>query len=159
MLVITSLFLVSGLFLRMRRTTDLAALGGLYRTQPAVAGLAMIPLFSLAGVPPLSGFIAKLAIVTAAIEVRRYGLAFIALAVSLLTLLSMARSWEEAFWKPAPRGAPAAPIGRGLLAPILALAILTLGLTVAAEPVFDLCRRAASQLLHPDEYIHAVLGG
>jgi len=158
MLVITGLFLVSGLFLRMRRTTDLASLGGLYRTRPAVAALAMIPLFSLAGVPPLSGFIAKLAIVTAAIEVRRYGLAFVALAVSLLTLLSMARSWQEAFWKPAPGGAPAAPISRTLLAPILALAILTLGLTVAAEPVFGRCRRAAAQLLHPDEYIHAVLG-
>ena len=47
----------------------------------------------------------NLAIVTAAIEVRRYGLAFIALAVSLLTLLSMARCWEEAFWKPAPQQA------------------------------------------------------
>ena len=69
----------------------------------------------------------------------------------------MARSWEEAFWKPAPQGTPAAPIGRGLLAPILTLAILTLALTVGAEPVFDRCRRAAAQLLHPDEYIHAVL--
>ena len=49
MLVITSLFLVSGLFLRRRRTTNLAALGGLYRTQPVVAALAMVPLFSLAG--------------------------------------------------------------------------------------------------------------
>src|SRR6185436_9189461 len=54
--VITGLFLVSGLFLRIRRTTDLAALGGLYRTQPAVAALAMIPLFSLAGVPPDAAF-------------------------------------------------------------------------------------------------------
>ena len=63
MLVITSLFLVSGLFLRQRRTTSLAALGGLYRSQPLVAALAMIPLFSLAGVPPLSGFIAKLAVI------------------------------------------------------------------------------------------------
>ena len=55
MLVITNLFLVSGLFLRLRRTTDLPALGGLYRTHPAVAVLAMIPLFSLAGVPPALG--------------------------------------------------------------------------------------------------------
>jgi len=78
--------------------------------------------------------------------------------VSLLTLLSMARCWEEAFWKPAPGGTQTAAIGRGLLAPILALAILTLGLTVGAEPVFEQCRRAAGQLLHPDEYIHAVLG-
>src|SRR5688500_11503159 len=41
MLVITTLFLISGLFLRQRRTTDLHALGGLYRAQPAVACLAM----------------------------------------------------------------------------------------------------------------------
>ena len=54
---------MSGLFLRQRRTTDLPSLGGLYRTHPAVAVLAMVPIFSLAGVPPLSGFIAKLGIV------------------------------------------------------------------------------------------------
>src|SRR3954469_22142406 len=64
MLVISTLFLVSGLFLRQRRTTDLRALGGLYRSQPAVACLALVPLFSLAGIPPLSGFVAKLAVVT-----------------------------------------------------------------------------------------------
>ena len=34
MLVISTLFLVSGLFLRQRRTTDLRLLGGLYRAQP-----------------------------------------------------------------------------------------------------------------------------
>src|SRR6185295_15487237 len=49
MLVISTLFLVSGLFLRQRRTTDLRVLGGLYRTQPFVACLAMVPLFSLRG--------------------------------------------------------------------------------------------------------------
>ena len=102
MLVISTLFLVSGLFLRQRRTTDLRSLGGLYRSQPFVACLAMIPLFSLAGVPPLSGFIAKLAVVGPMIDRQQYVLAAIALAVSLLTVLSMARVWEEAFWKPAP---------------------------------------------------------
>ena len=64
MLVISTLFLVSGLFLRQRRTTDLTALGGMYRSQPAIAFLALVPLFSLAGVPPLSGFVAKLAVIT-----------------------------------------------------------------------------------------------
>jgi multicomponent Na+:H+ antiporter subunit D len=123
-----------------------------------VAALALIPLFSLAGVPPLSGFIAKLAIVTAAAEVGRHGLVFIALAVSLLTLLSMARCWDEAFWKPGPRESHAAMVGAGLVAPIAALAFLTLGFTFAADRVFDHCRRAAEQLLHPDQYVRAVLG-
>ena len=122
MLVISTLFLVSGLFLRQRRTTDLRALGGMYRAQPFVACLALVPLFSLAGIPPLSGFIAKLAVVGPMIESRHYLLAAIALAVSLLTVLSMARVWEEAFWKPAPdqpaRVAHQPRLGAAILAPV-----------------------------------------
>ncbi len=71
MLVISTLFLVSGLFLRQRRTTDLRALGGMYDAQPVVACLALVPLFALAGTPPLSGFIAKVAVVGAMIEARQ----------------------------------------------------------------------------------------
>ncbi len=159
MLVITSLFLVSGLFLRRRRTTNLAALGGLYRAQPVVAVLAMIPLFSLAGVPPLSGFIAKLAVIRGALADGHSWVAAIALVVSLLTVLSMARLWEGGFWKPAPVAAPAAPLSTAMLVPIAVLACLTLGLTVVAGPVFDLSVRAAQQLLDPSGYIIAVLEG
>src|SRR4029450_5579419 len=84
MLVITSLFLISGWFLRQRRTTDLLALGAVYRTQPGLAALAMVPVFSLAGVPPLSGFIGKLAVITAALNGNHYWVAGIALTVSVL---------------------------------------------------------------------------
>src|SRR5690606_37015513 len=59
-LVITCLFFVAGVLLQLRRTTDLGRLGSLYRDHPGTAVLAMIPLFSLAGVPPLSGFVGKL---------------------------------------------------------------------------------------------------
>jgi multicomponent Na+:H+ antiporter subunit D len=157
-LVITTLFLVSGLLLRLRRTTQLSELGGLYRTHTVVAVLAMIPLFSLAGVPPLSGFIAKLAIVQAALDVGHYRVAGIALVVSLLTVLSMARLWDEAFWKPAPSEAGNAPLGRVIVVPVAVLAMLTVALAIAAEPVLDVSRRSADQLLQPDEYIRAVLG-
>jgi multicomponent Na+:H+ antiporter subunit D len=162
MLVISTLFLVSGLFLRRRRTTDLRALGGVYRAQPAVACLALIPLFSLAGIPPLSGFIAKLAVVTPMIRSGQYVLAGVALTVSLLTVLSMARLWEEAFWKAAPRPA-SSPVhqprlGAPILVPIVFLASLTLGLTVLAGPVSSLTLRAAEQLLDTDQYVRAVLG-
>ena len=157
-LVISNLFLVSGLALRLRRTTSLERLGGMYRTHTAAALLAMVSMFSLAGVPPLSGFIAKLAIVEAAVGVGRYGLAGITLAVSLMTLLSMGRLWDEAFWKPAPPPQAVAPLGAPALAPIAVLAVLTLALSVAAEPVFSVSMRAADQLLHADEYIAAVLG-
>jgi multicomponent Na+:H+ antiporter subunit D len=159
MLVITTLFLVSGLFLRQRRTTDLRELGGLYRSRPAVACLAMIPLFSLAGVPPLSGFIAKVAVIGAVLNTNHYIIAAIALATSLLTMLSMARVWEEAFWKPAPANPAQARLSAGIVAPIIWLVCLTLGITVAAGPVYSLSLRAATQLLDANGYVRAVLEG
>ena len=158
MLVVTSLFLVSGLFLRQRRTTDLRALGGLYRSQPAVACLAMVPLFSLAGIPPLSGFIAKLAVVGAVLAGHHYWLAGVALVVSLLTVLSMARLWDEAIWKPSPTDASLPRLGVAIVAPIAWLVALTLGFTVAAGPAYGVSMRAAAQLLDARGYIHAVLG-
>ena len=77
----------------------------------------------------------------------------IALAVSLLTVLSMARLWDEAFWKPAPTMPPTRRSEPAMLAPIAVLACSPSALTVAAGPVFDVFQRAAEQLLHPDEYV------
>jgi multicomponent Na+:H+ antiporter subunit D len=88
-----------------------------------------------------------------------YWVAGIALAVSLLTVLSMARLWEGAFWKESPIEAAPAPLNGAMLVPIAALVCLTLGLTVAAGPVFDLSVRAAEQLLNPGGYVEAVLRG
>lgn len=158
-LVITNLFLVSGIILQLRRTTALDSLGSLYRDHPGTALLAMVPLFSLAGVPPLSGFVGKLAIVQGSVAAERYWVAGLVLMVGLLTLVSMARVWDEAFAKPAPVPAMARTPARPLVWPVAALTVLTLAMSVAAEPLTQLTRRVAAQLLAPSDYIQAVLGG
>lgn len=155
--VITNLYLVSGVLLRLRRTTDMASLGGLYRSQPLFAVLAMIPIFSLAGVPPLSGFLGKLAIIEGTFDAGAYWVGGLVLVVGLLTLLSMARAWADTFWRPAAAPDMAAP-GAPLLATIGALGLLTLAMTIGAEPLFDFTTRSAAQLLDRDEYVGAVLG-
>ena len=81
------------------------------------------------------------------------------LLVGLLTLLSMGRTWTDAFWRPA--AAPAAdmaPPGTALLAAISGLSVVTLAMTLFAEPLFDLASRAAHQLLQREDYLRAVLG-
>ena len=158
-LVITNLFLVSGVFLRLRRTTDVARLGGLYASQPLFAVLAMVPIFSLAGVPPLSGFLGKLAILDGAFAIGAYWVGGLVLFVGLLTLLSMGRVWADAFWRPSPDTRDLTEPGRPLLIVIAALSALTLGMTIFAEPVFDLAARSAAQLMQPEEYVRAVIGG
>jgi len=162
MLVISTLFLVSGLFLRQRRTTELGALGGLYRSQPAVACLALIPLFSLAGIPPLSGFVAKVAVVAPMIGSGHYLLAAVALCVSLLTVLSMARLWEESFWKPAAMSVSSSGfrprLGVAMVGPVVFLVSLIIALSAFAGPISRVTARAAEQLLDRNAYVVAVLG-
>jgi multicomponent Na+:H+ antiporter subunit D len=160
MVVITNLFLVSGVLLRLRRTTDLGALGGLYRRQPLFAGLALVPMFSLAGVPPLSGFLGKLAIVEGTFAAGAYWVGGLVLVVGLLTLLSMGRAWADGFWMPEPANATdMATPGTALLIAIAGLSVVTLAITFGAGPLFEVTSRAAQQLLQRDEYVRAVLGG
>jgi multicomponent Na+:H+ antiporter subunit D len=78
--------------------------------------------------------------------------------VGLLTLLSMARTWEDSFWRPATGTADVASPGMPLLIAIAALSLLTLAMTVGAGPLFELTARSAQQLLQRNEYVHAVLG-
>ncbi len=156
--VIANLFLVSGVLLRVRRTTDMTGLGGLYRTQPAFAALALVPIFSLAGVPPLSGFLGKLAVLEGTFEAGAHWVGGMVLVVGLLTLLSMGRTWADAFWRPTATERDLAAPGAALLIAISGLSLVTLAITVGAGSLFELTSRAAGQLLERDEYMRAVLG-
>jgi multicomponent Na+:H+ antiporter subunit D len=95
----------------------------------------------------------------AAFELSSYTIAAVALAVGFMTLFSMMKIWNEAFWKPARSGAmPARPKSVGLWAPVIALAALTIAIGLAVEPVYLMSERAALQLADPADYIQAVLG-
>ena len=157
--VITNLYLVSGVLLRLRRTTDMAGLGGLYRDQPLFAALAMVPIFSLAGVPPLSGFLGKLAILEGTFAAGAYWLGGLVLVVGLLTLLSMARTWADSFWRPAAQAQDLARAGHAASGRDRRAQPGHAGDDLGAEPLFELTSRGAQQLLQRDEYVRAVLGG
>lgn len=158
----TNLFLVSGVVERITRSADLASMGGLYRTRPQLAMLFLVPALSLAGIPPLSGFFAKLGLVEAGLIRGERLIVGVALGVSLLTLYSMMKIWNGAFWKPAPDEAPAPQAAVGLtsqLLPIGLLAAITVLIGFAAGPVFTLAQRAGERLINPAAYIRAVLEG
>lgn len=164
----STLFLISGVAHRILGTYDLKKLGGLYRAYPLFSILFLIPALSLAGIPPLSGFFAKFALIKSGLELGQYFIIAVALVVSILTLYSMIKIWTEAFWKPLPVPT-SAPLNAGpitisgnltlLVLPVAALAVLTVILGVAAEPFFVLSFQAAEQLADPAAYIRAVLGG
>jgi len=161
-IVKTNLFLIAGAVRAVRGTNQLARLGGLYREYPWLALLFLIPAMSLAGVPPLSGFFAKFALVKAGLDLASWAAVAAALATGLLTLFSMTKIWAEAFWKPAPEDAPAhghARVPALMLAPIILMAGVTVAIGLFPSALFDFSSEAARQLMEPRHYIEAVLGG
>lgn len=161
----TALFFVSGALQRLYGTFDLKKLGGAYQSMPVLAMLFLISALSLAGLPPLSGFFAKLGLIQAGLAQKSYIIVTVALGVSLLTLFSMIKIWNEAFWKPRADSDetvqelhPASgKTWATIIAPIALLAAITLGLGLFASPAFALALRAGEQLMNPSAYIQAVL--
>ena len=159
-----NLFLIAGVIHRAGGSYHLKEVGGLYRGLPLVAVLFAIPALSLAGLPPLSGFWAKFGVIKASLDAGHMALAATGLVVGLLTLYSMVKIWNEAFWKATPEQANAAervwrsePGTRFLmLAPIAMLAAVTLAIGLWAEPFFAFSLRAGEQLLDKTAYIQAV---
>ena len=168
-IVKTNLFLVSGVARRLQGSYQLDKLGGLYQSAPGLTIIFIISAFSLAGMPPLSGFWAKLILVRASLDVTGYLIAATALGVGLLTLFSMAKIWAAAFWGAQPQGVTA--VGEAtrfqltpskkiaLYLPMIMLGLLTLTIGLMSQPFFELATRAAEQLLNPTAYIQAVLEG
>jgi multicomponent Na+:H+ antiporter subunit D len=93
-IVQTSLFLVVGLIERRAGSTSLLRIGGLARIAPLLA--------ILAGIPPLSGFIGKVGLLQAALDLGSplaYVLVGAGVLTSLLTLYAVAKVWTVAFWR------------------------------------------------------------
>jgi multicomponent Na+:H+ antiporter subunit D len=167
-IVKTTLFLTGGLIEHAggsRRFTDI---GNMVKTAPLLAVMFLVPGLSLAGVPPLSGFVAKLGLVDAGIASREYAIVAVSLVVSLLTLYLMIRIWSGVFWSPAEHppaaeaaSAPASTIGGGpvlMVGSTAVLVVLGLVIAIAAGPLYSLSERTAHDLLDRSAYVHEVLG-
>ncbi len=158
----TNLFLISGVAEKLGGSFELKKLGGLYSSSPVVAGLFFVVAMSLAGMPPLAGFVGKFILARAGLEAGQWVIVGVALAVGMVTLMSMTKIWGEAFWKGSPGTALPQPPSRKvlvtLLVPVAFLAALTVLTGIGAAPLIHVALRAAEQMLDNSQYIAAVLG-
>ena len=138
---------------------------------PATMGMLGIAFISsalvISGLPPLSGFIAKLAILAAALN-QSVGVqgasvppASWALLIALIlsgfaALLAMTRAGIRAFWASQDRAVPRVRLIE--IGPVLALLILCALQTIQAGPVMRFMEATAKSLHAPEGYIRGVLG-
>lgn len=157
-IVKSALFLFAGATQKITGTTDLKKMGGLLKTHPYLGWLFFIAAISLAGIPPLSGFFSKFALILSGIEEGRYIIVFVSLLVGILTLFSMMKIFIYAFWGEQKLTDKEAKqkVGK-LLLPIAPLVFLSITLGLAAEPIFQFSLEVAEQLLDPSYYINSVI--
>jgi multicomponent K+:H+ antiporter subunit D len=113
----------------------------------------------LAGMPPLSGFIAKFAIIDAlfrasAITPARWLLVALIIGSGLATLIGLTRAGIDLLWTPEDTP-PAVSVIEA--APIGVLLAACLALIVAAGPIFAYMETTAAALADRSAYIDAVL--
>lgn len=157
----TSLFLVEGIIEKETEASSFDKVGGLARRSGYLALLFMIPAFSLAGLPPFSGFLAKYTLVRAGFDDGQWVIITIAIATSLLTLISMTKIWIGLFWGEVKPEVPPSRVGilrhhRLMSTSTVVLIMCTVGVALFAGPLYNYCLGAADQILDPMMYITAV---
>ena len=157
----TVMFLAGGLIEDDQGTSALKKVGGLATSKPVIAVLFALPALSLAGLPPFSGFIAKLALVDAGMSSGAYVIVAVSLVGSILTLLSMTKIWIGAFWGEVTPSAVPASSRRSVTIMQTAAGIAvagTIAIAVVAGPLWRMSEQVATDLLDRTPYIVDVLG-
>ncbi|MDZ4672747.1 MAG: proton-conducting transporter membrane subunit [Phototrophicales bacterium] len=142
------------------KTAKMKYIAGVGKPFALVGILYFIGGMALAGVPPLNGFISKLALIRGGIFAQSWLTLGLAVAAGMITLLYMTRTYVLMFQQaPTVESAELKEKGKGdsVLAPFLLISICVL-LGIFATPLVELVGLAVAQMSDPFIYITAVLG-
>lgn len=167
----TNLFLIAGLIYKITGTHSLRDLGGLFKRYPKISLLIFISFLSVIGIPPFSGFWAKISLVKSALEFSPLQATIYIGAIvfaSFVTLVVVAKLWAEAFWKK-PADLPKLKDFRyfdtisnekkmEVVLPIVFLTLVALYIGFGAENIIILSQKIAHELSTNHRYIKEVLG-
>jgi multicomponent Na+:H+ antiporter subunit D len=162
----TNVFLLTGVIYKIQGSVKFHESGGLYEFYPKFSVLAAIVLFSLVGVPPLSGFWPKIFLIQESFSTGSYAVLAAILLASFVTLFVVARLWSEVFWKDKPPnnqhedafGLLPSWKKTMLVMPVMLLAALSLYIGFGADNIIRVSRHIAAELKDTTPYIKAVLG-
>ena len=142
-------------------------LGDLYAKWPKISLLLFIPLFSLVGIPPLSGFWPKINLIKAGFTNGSYITVGAIIFASFITLVIIAKLWAEVFWKEGKELPFRKHFGYfekmttfkrvQFVFPVALLGIVSLYIGFGAEHIQELSARIADELVNSEGYIETVL--
>jgi NADH-quinone oxidoreductase subunit N len=121
---------------------DLDAFRGLGRRDPVLAGMLAIVLLSMAGIPPLAGFAAKLQVFAAAVDAGRIWLVLVGVLASVVAAFFYLRLVVRMYMEE-PAEVSAGAASAALRAAVAAPALVTVLLGIVPGPLLDLLGKAA----------------
>ena len=162
-LIMAAMFLLSDLIAKQRGGKDDLLVSGAVPRQPALLGLLFFfGAVAVAGLPPLSGFVGKALILAATGPAAALPWIWaVVLGSGLLALLALSRAGIVLFWNVNEEedASGAAAWRAPAFGPTAGLFALVLAATIFAGPLIEFTEATAGQLLAPDGYVRAVLGG
>ncbi|WP_454848665.1 Na+/H+ antiporter subunit D [Rhizobium binxianense] len=159
MVLMTALYLAAGEMARLGGSFSLASLGGLYRRSGWFSALSLALFLAACGLPPFSGFWAKVVLVKASLDGGAWWLAGAILVGGFLLTVCFGRLFLLAYWRPAQAEAPVSAIGWPAAVPLAALAALVVLFGVLPETLLRLTQSAAAGLADPQAYLQSVFPG
>ncbi|MEN2787537.1 monovalent cation/H+ antiporter subunit D [Sphingomonas qilianensis] len=161
-LAAAALFLVADVTMRRRgQYGDAIVAGPRFVGQQAVGLLFLATTIAAVGLPPLSGFVAKLFILqSVSTNALSWVLWATVLGTTLIGVVGFARSGSALFWKAKADGDPIACPERSraeLAAPMALVALLAM-MTLFGGGATAQAQAAAAQVFAPQHYLNAVLG-
>jgi multicomponent Na+:H+ antiporter subunit D len=171
-LIKSTMLMLSG-YLASRAPVKTASFGvirGTGKYAPLAGVLFFLGGMALAGIPPMNGFVSKLALFESGVaasqrlpidQSMQYWVPLLLLGVSsIITMVYVFRALMKIWWEPFEPKSPeekVKPYGDSLLAPGLLVA-LCLALGIWAQPLLTLSRDTSAWMQEPARYVQAVLG-
>lgn len=159
-----NLFLTAGLIFRLNGSFYYKDMGGIQKAYPILSMVIALVVFSVAGIPPLSGFFPKVFLFRSSLYLSD-PLTISMTIASFITLFVIARMWKEVFWKEREASAEGTSAIKMefssrqwlfSLFPILFLLAVSLWVGLGAEHILGISREVSSEILNPQNYIDTV---
>ena len=155
------LFLCAGAILHRTGLTNLSDMGGLARRMPVVAVAFVIGTASIAGIPPLNGYVSLSLIHTGLLDSHQYLPYALMLVAQTITIAALGKAaWLAFFRRRAEDYPPLEPLRPGMVAGLASLAACCVVFGVLPRFFLDsVMAPAAASLLNPARYASGVLTG
>ncbi|MED5580233.1 MAG: proton-conducting transporter membrane subunit [Nitrospinota bacterium] len=150
----SSVLLAAGLNYKITGTENLDEMGGMMKKTPFLSILLLISFLSLAGIPPLSGFFAKILIFKAGFSSGFTAITSVALFLGIISLFYNFKTYQRMAWGEAESKLKKASSLMYVCVTFLTLFAIFFGL--GASWLYDWASLVSEQLSSPELYINAM---